>query len=305
MTEPQTTPQNAQQKESAEEDKFRFEAVYLLPILASLLFGLGCSFILSLKPEDVYIPPPTPFEEGTPGAPIGNAIYFVVLLAVAATVFYFLLKRKNKRIIKILIVTAITTASLLLSFFYLYSILVYFAPDLLDWAILLPLMIVVAVLVDLAVFKLGSKARNTAIILLGGALGVFFGSAIPWWSAVAILIFLAAYDVIAVYKGPVGKIAQSGLDDLQGLSFSFKDIQMGLGDLVFYSMLMGLMFKTFSASVFPALAAIVGIMAGSVVTFYMLERKGLFPGLPFPIIIGLGAGFGTALALGLSVPIVL
>jgi len=305
MTEPQTKPQQEPQNPTAtakEDDKFRFEAIYLLPILASLLFGFVCSLILSLKHEEVIIPPITPVPEGTPGAPIGNALYFVVLLAVAATIFYVLLKRRSKRIIKALLILAITTASLLLSFFYLYSLFLYFAPELLDWV--LPLMVVAAVATDLAVFKLSSKIRNVAIILLGGALGVFFGSSIPWWSAVAILVFLAAYDVIAVYKGPVGKIAQSsgGLDELQGLSFSFKDIQMGLGDLVFYSMLMGLMFKTFSASLIPGFAAVVGILAGSVLTFYMLEKKGLFPGLPFPILIGLGAGFAVALVLGLPVP---
>ena len=305
MTEPQSTPDVQVPTTTAkEDDRFRFEAIYLLPILASLLFGFVCSIILSLKREEVVIiPPVTPVPETTPGAPLGNALYFVVLLAVAATVFYFLLKRRSKRIIKALLILAITTASLLLSFFYLYSLFLYFAPELLDWVLVL--MVVITVITDLAIFKLGSRTRNVAIILLGGALGVFFGSSIPWWSAVAILVFLAVYDVIAVYKGPVGKIAQSGgaLDELQGLSFSFKDIQMGLGDLVFYSMLMGLMFKTFSDSLFPGFAAVLGILAGSVLTFYMLEKKGIFPGLPFPILIGLGAGFAVALALGFSVPV--
>lgn len=301
MTEPQK-PQEQPPQAAPTEDKFKFEIIYLLPILASMLFGLACSFLLALQPEEI-IPPVTVVPESTPGAPIGNALYFVVLLAVAATLFYFLLKRKSKRIIKALIVVALTTASLLLSFFYLYSVFSVFAPDWID--LVLPLMVIITVVFDLAIFRLGNNARNIAVVLVGGALGVFFGSSIPWWSAVAILAFLAVYDVVAVYKGPVGKIAQSGLDDLQGLSFSFKDIQMGLGDLVFYSMLMGLMFKTFSPSIFPAVAAIVGVLVGSIVTFFMLEKKGLFPGLPFPIIIGLAAGFATALALGLTVPLVL
>ncbi len=302
MTEQQIQPQTPQQPPKAQaEDRFKFEFSYLLPILGSMLFGLLCAFLLSLQPEEI-IPPVTPVPETTPGAPVGNAIYFVVLLAAAASVFYLLLKRRSKKIIKGLIVAALTTASLLLSFFYLYSIFDYFAPEWID--LILPLMVVITVFFDLAIFKMGSNVRNVVLILLGGALGVFFGSAIPWWSAVAILLFLAVYDVVAVYKGPVGKIAQSGsgLDDLQGLSFSYKDIQMGLGDLVFYSMLMGLLFKTFSPSLFPAVAGIVGILAGSVLTFYMLEKKGLFPGLPFPIVIGLAAGFVTALVLGLSFP---
>ena len=136
--------------------------------------------------------------------------------------------------------------------------------------------------------------RNIAVVGVGGALGIFFGKFIPLDSAALILAFLAIYDVIAVYRGPVGKIAQSGsgLDEHQGLSFSFKDIQMGLGDLVFYSMLTGVIFFNFS-SIFPTIAAIIGILAGSIITFYMLERKGIFPGLPFPIMLGLAGGLVT------------
>jgi presenilin-like A22 family membrane protease len=120
---------------------------------------------------------------------------------------------------------------------------------------------------------------------------------------VLILAFLAVYDVIAVYRGPVGKIAQSGLDELQGLSFAFKDIQMGLGDLVFYSMLTGAMFfyfidsYSFPFGFLPCLVSIVGILAGSIITFFILERKGIFPGLPFPIMLGLVGGLITGLVI--------
>jgi presenilin-like A22 family membrane protease len=165
-------------------------------------------------------------------------------------------------------------------------------------------MIVITVLFDLAIFRFGGAARNIAVIGIGGALGVFFGKFIPLWSAVLILAFLAVYDIIAVYRGPVGKIAESGLDQLHGLSFSFKDIQMGLGDLVFYSMLTGAMFFKFVTvdNVFwflPYVVSIVGILAGSIITLFMLEKKGIFPGLPFPIMLGLAGGLITALLVGL------
>jgi presenilin-like A22 family membrane protease len=168
--------------------------------------------------------------------------------------------------------------------------------------VLIALSIVVAVLFDLAIFKLGSIARNVAVVAIGGALGIFFGFSVPLYSAAIILVFLAVYDVVAVYKGPVGKIAATGLDQLQGLSFSFKDIQMGLGDLVFYSMLTGVMFFSFLPNVLPTAMAIIGILVGSIITFFALEKKGIFPGLPFPIMLGLAAGLITALILGLSFP---
>ena len=273
-----------------EQDKFKFHMVYLVPILASLIFGLGCAYLL--VPQQTEVIPVAPFPESTPSGPFGNAFYFVILLAVAATVFYILIKRRSKRIIKGIITVAMTTASLLLSMIYLSAVFAYFP----SWSILvIPLSIAITIMFDIVIFRLGSIARNTAVICVGGALGIFFGFSIPLYSAVLILAFLAVYDVIAVYRGPVGKIAQTGLDELQGLSFSFKDIQMGLGDLVFYSMLTGVMLFTFLPNILPYIMSVIGILVGSIITFFMLERKGIFPGLPFPIMLGLAGGLITGL----------
>ena len=273
--------------------------VYLVPILASIVFGLGCAYLL--KPQQPATIPVTPLPQNTASGSFGNALYFVILVAVAATIFYLLLKRRSKRIIKGLIVVAMTTASLLLSLVYLNAVFSYYPSLGILW---IPLSITITALFDVAVFRLGSLARNIAVIGIGGALGIFFGFEITLWTAVLILVFLAVYDVFAVYRGPVGKIAQStgGLEDLQGLSYDFRDIQMGLGDLVFYSMLTGSMFFSFPTSVLPCLFSVIGIIAGSIITFFILERKGIFPGLPFPIMLGLAAGLVTALVTGLVLP---
>jgi presenilin-like A22 family membrane protease len=282
-----------------EHDKFKFEIIYLLPILASLLFGLGCAVLLA--PQETGGISVAPITGNTAAAPLGNALYFVVLIAVAAAFFYVLIKRKNIRVIKGLIMVSMTTASLLLSVVYLLAIFPYFDGV---YYFIAVIAVAVSILFDLAVFKLGSIPRNVAVICVGGALGIFFAKFIPLSSAIALLAFLAVYDVIAVYKGPVGKIAQSsGLDILQGLSFSFKDIQMGLGDLVFYSMMMGTMYFSFLPSLLPTITTVAAILAGSIVTFFALEKKGIFPGLPFPIMLGLAAGIITALLLGLPFPL--
>jgi presenilin-like A22 family membrane protease len=270
------------EKETA---KFKVRPVYLLPILASLIFGLFCAYVLKAGQTEVI--PVAPIPETTPGAPFGNASYFVILIAISATLFYLLIKRGSMKIIKYMIALAMTTASFFLSLVYLYAIFSSFANVNL---IVLPLSIAITVLFDLAIFKYPGKPRNLAVILLGGALGVFFGASIPLYSAILILVFLAVYDVIAVYRGPVGKIAQNGLDQLSGLSYSFRDIQMGLGDLVFYSMLSGSMIFSFPTTILPCLISNVGIIIGSVLTFFMLQKKGMFPGLPFPIMLGLAGG---------------
>ena len=121
MSEPQQPNQPLPQ--SKEQDRFKFEIIYLIPILASIIFGLGCAYLLS--PQQPATIPVTPLPQNTASGSFGNALYFVILVAVAATVFYLLLKRRSKRIIKGLIVVAMTTASLLLSLVYLSAILSY------------------------------------------------------------------------------------------------------------------------------------------------------------------------------------
>jgi presenilin-like A22 family membrane protease len=275
---------------SALTEKFNAEVVYLVPILASLLFGLGCAYLLITQQVTIYNV--TPFPEENVSGPFGNALYFVIIIAAGATVLYLLLKWKSRKLITFLTAFAMTLASLLVSVIYLSAVF-FSVPN--SWIYVLILSVVVTVLFDLAIFRMGSKARNTAVICLGGALGMFFGAAIPVLSALLILGFLAIYDVFTVYYGPVGKIAQSGLDQLKGLSFSFKDIQMGLGDLVFYSMLSGSMLFNFGWV--SCLVSLVGILVGSFLTFLMLEKKGIFPGLPFPILLGLVGGLLVSLAI--------
>ena len=269
-------------------EKFDAQVVYLVPVLASLLFGLGCAYLLLTQP--VSLVPVAPFSENNASAPFGNAFYFVIIVALSATVFYILLKRKSRKLITALIALALTAASLLLSLVYLSAIFAY-APSL--EFLVLPTSVLISVVFDLAIFRFGRKARNLAVVLLGGGLGVFFSASIPFYSAVLILVFLAVYDVFAVYYGPVGRIADSGLEQLQGLSYSFKDVQMGLGDLVFYSMLVGTML--FNFGLLSYIVSLIGILAGSFITFIMLEKRGMFPGLPFPILIGLVGGFLVSL----------
>jgi len=278
---------------ASEAAKFKVNPVYLLPILASILVGLGCAWLLKPQqgPYVPELPPITPLPDNTISGPLINAIFFMTLVAISATMFYFLLKKNNVRIIKIVIFSIMTMASMLLSIIYLSTLLV--STNFYSFPLIVGLSILITALFDLAIFKY-TKAQSIAVICLGGAFGALFSLLLPLYSAIAILIVIAIYDIFAVYRGPVGKIAQNGIDQLSGLSYSFKDIQMGLGDLFFYTVLTCIMFFNFT-SLLPTIMAIIGICVGSIITFFMLDKKGIFPGLPFPIAIGLIFGFITAL----------
>lgn len=270
-------------------DKFKTGLVHLAPILASMLFGTLCGYlILKSSMETIQI---TPFSEGTSGS-IGNAAYFVILVGVGATLLYFLLKRRSHKLITLITGFAMTSAIFMLSLIYLYATFSNYEIPYID-ILMFAASLFITILADYAIFRSNNKFANLIVLGIGGSLGAFLGFSIPTESAVLILGFLAAYDAFAVYRGPVGKIARSGLEQFRGLSFSFRDIQMGLGDLTFYSMLSGHMLIYFGYV--SCISSMIGILAGCLLSFKMLEKKGMFPGLPFPIILGLAAGLLASL----------
>jgi len=270
-------------------DKFKAELIYLTPIIVSLLFGAACTSLLLASSLEIY--PVTPLPGNIFGS-LGNALYFVVLAGVGASLIYFLLKRRRHRLITIITGFALTAATFLLSSIYVYVALSKLSISHTETLTLI-FSAALTVLVYITIFRTQNKACDITVLCLGGALGAFLGASIPTLSAIFILCFLAVYDTFAVYRGPVGKIARSGLEHLRGLSFSFKDVQMGLGDLTFYSMLSGHMLINFNP--ISCFATIIGILIGCLLGFKMLEKKGVFPGLPLPILFGLAAGFLASL----------
>lgn len=258
-------------------DKFKVELIHLTPILASLLFGVLCAFLILTSPLEIYRV--TPFSEGISGS-LGNACYFVVLTGVGALLLYLLLKRKNRKLVTLITGFALTTAVFMLSTIYLSATFSRFAiPQIEPSTIILILSLLITALTDFAIFRTRNRVCDIIVLCLGGALGTFLGKLIPSLSAILILSFLAIYDAFAVYHGPVGKIAHSGLEQLRGLSFSFKNIQMGLGDLTFYSLLTSRVL--FDSGPLFCFASAAGVLIGVFLAFKMLKKGGCFLDYPF------------------------
>jgi presenilin-like A22 family membrane protease len=138
----------------------------------------------------------------------------------------------------------------------------------------------------MAVYKSKGILHFAAIILIGGMTGTFLGVSIPTLTAIALLIALAAYDLFAVYRGPIGKMAKStDLEEFTGAVFTYGDLTVGMGDMVFYSMLASNAMMNFGPV--PFLAAAVGVVVGAYLGFKMLEGRDMFPGLPFAVALGL------------------
>lgn len=105
-------------------------------------------------------------------------------------------------------------------------------------------------------------------------------------TAIVLLIALAVYDLVSVYRGPIGKIAEmADLEDFKGAVLTVGDLTIGMGDLVFYSMLVSNAMVNFGELAY--VGSFAGVLIGSFLGFKMLERRDVFPGLPIAICLGL------------------
>jgi len=268
----------------------------LIPEVLSVLLAGALTY--SLQASNAPIVPITIFPETTSGITL-NAGIFVVLMAAMGTVMYLFIKYGLKRIVRYLINLALFALVFFLFTWYgaLYSNVLpaEFTASLWPW---IALSLLGTVLLGLAIFKWKGIAHLAGIVIVGGMTGAFLGVSIPMLTAIVLLLALAAYDLFAVYKGPIGKMAQStDLEEFTGAVFTYGDLTVGMGDMVFYSMLASISMINFGP--LPFMAAAVGVVVGAYLGFKMLEGRDMFPGLPFAIVLGLAAMYLTSQAINL------
>ena len=265
-------------------NEFKAKPQQLLPEIFAV--GLAGLLTYSLQASNAPIQVITLFPETTSGITL-NASIFVILMAAVGTIMYLFVKYGLKKIVRYLINIAMF-ALLFFLFTWYGTLYANYMPDFLassDFA--WPLVSLLgSVALALAVYKSKGLLHFAAIILIGGMTGTFLGVSIPTLTAIALLVALAAYDLFAVYRGPIGKMAQStDLEEFTGAVFTYGDLTVGMGDMVFYSMLASNAMMNFGP--FPFLAAAAGVVVGAYLGFKMLEGRDMFPGLPFAVVLGL------------------
>jgi len=280
--------------------EFKAKPVQLIPeILAVAMAGI---LTYALRVSEVPIEVITIFPETTSGVSL-NAGIFVVLMASAGTLMYVFVKFGLKHVVRYLINIAML-ALLFFLFTWYGSLYSRFLPDAIMstvWAWPLVSLLGSAAL-GLLIYRSKGTPHLAALVLIGAMTGTFLGVSIPTLTAVALLLALAAYDLFAVYKGPIGKIAQStDLEDFTGAVFTYSDLTVGMGDMVFYSMLASNSMMNFGP--LPFVAASIGVIVGAYLGFKMLEGRDMFPGLPFAIILGLALAYASYQVLALLPPL--
>eukprot|EP01117_Protostelium_nocturnum_P006011 TRINITY_DN2161_c0_g1_i1.p1 TRINITY_DN2161_c0_g1~~TRINITY_DN2161_c0_g1_i1.p1 ORF type:complete len:392 (-),score=96.88 TRINITY_DN2161_c0_g1_i1:22-1197(-) len=253
------------------------------------------------------------------GGALLNALLFLVMITVVTFMFVLLYKyRCYKLLYGWLVMSAVMMFGLfggLLSYLLLQA---YNLP--IDWLTFTFSLWNFAVVGVLTVFWHGpTKINQIYLILVGGLMAIFF-TRLPEWTTFAILAIIAIYDLAAVLcpKGPLKMLvdmAQERKEPIPALIYNAsvymmmadkevqipeepsrrKGVKLGLGDFVFYSVLIGRAAMFNMITVFTCFFAIITGLFFTLLLLAIFRRA--LPALPISIGLGIIFYFATSVFL--------
>ena len=276
------------------EERFKPTIAHLYPVILSLAITGALGY---LPASQNVVVQQIIGGDTVPTASV-SALYFVLTLAGSATVMLLLVRKGKMSFLQRAVKTALVFVCFAVALWYssiLFSLAGNPLPDPSATIVLLTVSIAVAAAVGLLVFGRNKNLQVLGVGLLSAMTGLFLGASIPWLTALILAGALVLYDTLAVFRGPIGALVKSvEVRDLPGAVFTYKELSIGMGDMVFYALLATTALWNFGALAF--FSAAVGILAGTFLGFKALARYEMFPGLPFSLLLGL-AGIGLAILL--------
>jgi presenilin-like A22 family membrane protease len=262
---------------------------HLYPVILSLAVTGVLGYPLSNPNQPVPQAQVTPFQGDTLSSAGLNAVIFVIALGASATAMFLIVRGGRMKFIRSLIKAAVLVVSFAVAFWYTSSIL-FLIPiavsDAAYLAVVLGVSLGAAAAIALTIFRKTKKYQLIGVTLIGALTGIFLGYSIGPLTALVLIGALVIYDIIAVFRGPVGALAKSIEEgDLPGAVFTYGDLTIGMGDMVFYSLLATTALVYFGG-LLPFFGAAIGILTGTFLGFKALSKYEMFPGLPFSLLLG-------------------
>jgi len=280
-------------------EKRKINVIHLLPALMAVLYAYIGTSLLWFSGLGQQLEGPFSKEENIT-ATLFNLVYFIALVLIGTVILLILVKIKKLKIINIFYFLATTMLGITIYEIYLISVSEILNINL-EVSIVQIIVFSLSLISSLLIFL--SKNEKILFLLLtfyGGLTGPLFSYMLPLWSIFTISIALSLYDLYSVFKGPLKIIineiySKEGGEDkvdksippIKGAIVPIGGLNIGLGDIVFYSLLV-------SASImYPRLSYIrgffvsVAILTGNYITLKLLEKHRYLPALPIPILLGI------------------
>jgi hypothetical protein len=226
-----------------------------------------------------------PLGSTAPGA-AGNAVLLVGLAFALTLALVWLLRRKMVKSFKVVIFGSLSIAAFYLTLLTADVFAVYQLPPSLELPFAVGAAVLVVALIGYTIFVKNRVWLSTLVLAFVGAeVGSFFAETLPPYTAIALPIAFSVYDIYAVFRGPLKHLIGTAPNlALVGMSVKAGEFTLGLGDIVFYTMLPAIALFRFGRD--ASIGTLLAVDLGVVVTLFLLSRKRLLPGLPIPMTLG-------------------
>jgi Presenilin len=223
-------------------------------------------------------------------SPAGSTFnaFLLVGFAFALTLgLVWLLRRKMVTSFKVIIFGSVAFSAFILTLVTADVFAIDYLPASLELPFAFGVPALMVVLIGYIIFVKNMAWLSTLVLAFVGAqVGSFFALTLPTWTALALPIAFSIYDIYAVFRGPLKALVGTAPGvALVGMSIRAGEFTLGLGDIVFYTLLP--CFALLQFGVVQSLYVIVAINAGMVITLFQLSKRRLLPGLPIPMLFGI------------------
>ncbi|MBN2155684.1 MAG: hypothetical protein JW776_06555 [Candidatus Lokiarchaeota archaeon] len=275
--------------------------LHSIPIIISItISGLLAWYIHNVVEFETVIP------ENSPSQGLINGLIYTAFAIVSSIVIYLLVKRKGQNVLKIIMTIAFMFLSFTLFLFFGMLLVPFLESSYIVYYTFMGISAILAVLLTYLYFsgKLSKWPKNIYVLGIGTLIGGFMGIAMPPWTTAVLLIGVSVWDIISVRRGPIkgimeimNQVDHEAVSNMTEDDFKGAEIQIGIGDIAFYSMLTsGCLILTskyliFTGSIIVTLFAAIGILIGAFVTIRALRKNAILPGLPFSIFLGMTLAF--------------
>ncbi|MFX0038182.1 MAG: hypothetical protein ACFFCY_15250 [Promethearchaeota archaeon] len=240
-----------------------------------------------------------------------NGLIYTGLAGISAFIIIFVIKKKGIGVLMYIFGFSFGLIGFFQTYFFGYTIiyLLFLDSPLLFYLFYYELILLAAVFTIFMLYlyftSKSIKTKNFIVLYIGLLIGASMGVLMPLWTTLAILIGISCWDIFAVlYKhGPIKQLIDIASTPEEEVTLSEQELQqkiktgeyeydtskleIGIGDLAFYSMLTSsalVQTNNLIVMILTALATIVG----TGITILGLKRNKILPGLPISIFLGIG-----------------
>jgi hypothetical protein len=278
------------------EGKKRVTPTNLIEALLVVVFIQVAALLITYQNLPTYQAegPPTLITGGSGATGSAVNVVFYVGFAFAATLLLlWLLRRKMVSSFRLLVFTSLAISAFLLTFITSDAFFSQYLQPTAELAADFAVSLAVVALIGYTIFVKNRPWLSTVVIAFVGAeVGSFFAT-LPLTTALLLPIAFAIYDIYAVFRGPLKSLIGTGEKvALVGMSIRAGEFTLGLGDIVFYTMLPSLPLaqlvarSSMTVAAAWAFATLAVMDVGVVATLFLLSRRRLLPGLPIPMVLG-------------------